>query len=74
MIQLKELRERKGLTQAEVANMLECKDKSTISKWESGVAFPRTELLPRLADLYGVTVDDLLREPDALTQDAEEIA
>lgn len=36
-------------------------DRSTIAKWESGVGFPRTALLPKLADVLNCTVDDILR-------------
>ena len=32
---------------------------------------PRAELLTKIADLYGVTVDDLLREPDDAPENAE---
>lgn len=51
----KELR----LRQSDVANMLNI-DRSTISKWETGNAFPDISLLPKLADLYNVSIDYLL--------------
>ena len=53
-------REKAGLTQAEVAKALGV-DQSAVSLWETGKTAPRAALLPKLADLYGVTVDELLR-------------
>ena len=54
------LRKRKGLTQQELADELGVTNKA-VSKWETGEAFPETGLLLPLADLLGVTADDLLR-------------
>ena len=48
-----------GLKQIEVAEILGIVP-STVSKWESGVAIPDQSLLPKVADLYGVSVDELL--------------
>lgn len=56
-------REKAGLTQAEVAKALGV-DQSAVSLWETGKTAPRAALLPKLADLYGVTVDELLREKE----------
>ena len=57
---LKALRKTKGLTQAEIADMLNVSNK-TISKWENGLGIPEVSTLLMLADLYDVTVDDILR-------------
>lgn len=53
------LRKEKGYTQKELAEKLLISDKA-ISKWETGVRFPDTALLVPLADLFGVTVTELL--------------
>ncbi len=53
-------RKTKEYTQEEVAKLLMV-DRSTISKWESGESLPRAELLPKLAQLYGCTIDELLQ-------------
>lgn len=53
------LRKSKGMTQQEVGDRLNVSNK-TISKWESGGGFPEITLLPDLAKLYGVTVDEVL--------------
>ena len=58
--QFRRLREARGLTQAAVAQHLGLKDKSTVAKWEAGVALPSAEKLPKIAELYGCTVDELL--------------
>lgn len=35
-----------------------------MSYWESGKTQPRSAQLPKIAKLYGVTVDELLREDE----------
>ena len=54
-----ELREQKGLTQAEVAKKLGV-TAAAVSKWENGSAKPRVELLFGLAELLGVTTKELM--------------
>ena len=56
---LASLRKSKGFTQQEVAEQLNLSNK-TISKWESGAGLPDVSVLPALAELYGVSVDDIL--------------
>ncbi|MBP3702103.1 MAG: helix-turn-helix domain-containing protein, partial [Lachnospiraceae bacterium] len=53
------LRKAAGYTQQEVADYLSITNK-TISKWESGAGLPEISILPAVAELYGVTVDELL--------------
>ena len=54
------LRQKMGLTQTELAAKLYVSNK-TVSKWERGAGYPEMPQLLRLADLFGVTVDTLLR-------------
>ena len=54
------LRKANGLTQQEVAEKLNISDR-TLSSWETGRTAPDLLSLPELADLYGVTVDEILR-------------
>ena len=54
------LRKGRGWTQQEAADALGVSDK-TISKWECGYGFPDVSMLTTIADLYGVTADELLR-------------
>lgn len=53
-------RERMKFTQDDVALTLGI-DRSSVAKWETGKALPRGLLLFRVAELYGCTVDELLR-------------
>lgn len=53
------LRKARGMTQQEAADQLGVSNK-TVSKWENGAGLPDITLLPALAELYGVTADDIL--------------
>jgi len=55
-----ERRRAAGLTQQQVADALGVSFQA-VSKWESGLAYPQTEVLTQLADVLTVTVDELLR-------------
>lgn len=50
------------MTVLEVANVFQISPQAVYS-WEKGTSFPNPAKLVALADLYGCTVDDLLR-PD----------
>lgn len=56
---LRELRARHGWTQEQVARQLGCHE-SAVSRWEGGSRFPTGVDLIALADLFGVSADDLL--------------
>ena len=58
---LKRLRQQQGMTQEQAAQALGVSPQS-VSRWECGSTMPDVLLLPRIARLYGVTVDDLYRE------------
>ncbi len=57
---LRRLRLEKNLTQEQLANTLGVSVQS-VSRWECGNTLPDVMLLPEIARLYGVTVDDLYR-------------
>ena len=54
------LRKEKGMTQLELAQQMGVTDKA-VSKWERDLACPDIQTLPRLAQLFGITVDELMQ-------------
>ena len=54
-----DLRKRSGLTQSVLAGKLGVTNKA-VSKWENGASKPTTNMLRRLAVLFGVSVEELL--------------
>ena len=52
------LRREKGMTQEELAQAMGVTNQA-VSKWESAQNCPDIQLLPQLADLFGVTIDRL---------------
>ncbi len=58
---LRRLRTEKGCTQEKLAELLGVSPQS-VSRWECGTTLPDVTLLPAIARVYGVTIDDLYRE------------
>lgn len=56
---IRELRDRKNITQAELAGRLNVSDK-TVSKWETGKGYPDITLLEPIADVFGISLSELL--------------
>lgn len=52
------LRKEKGLSQSQFGEMLGVTNKS-VSKWETGSSKPGTKLIPRIAEILGITVEEL---------------
>ena len=57
---LRDARIRMGLTQHELARLIDVAGGERISRWELGSSAPRAELLHRLAEALHVGVEDLL--------------
>lgn len=57
-LRIKELRERAGFPQQYLASHLNV-SKMAISRWERGKAVPAADNLPKLAQLFGVTIEEL---------------
>lgn len=55
------LRQDAGLTQLQLAEMLNYSDKA-VSKWERGESIPDLRVLIQLANIYHITVDDIVSE------------
>ena len=69
------LRKEKGMTQKDIADQLGITDKA-VSKWERDVAFPDTATIPKLAEILGISVEELMQAkaaPDPANKDAERI-
>ena len=58
---MKKFRAAKKYTQEEVAQKL-CVTAQSVSRWECGNTLPDVLLLPEIAELYGVMVDDLFKK------------
>lgn len=54
------LRRANGMTQKELGDLLYVSDK-TVSRWECDECTPDLSLIPAIADIFGVTADELLR-------------
>lgn len=61
---IQEKRKDLGYTQQQLAEILGVTNKA-VSKWETGEGLPDISLFPVLAEVLGVTVDELLRGEDA---------
>lgn len=57
------LRTARKLSQQELAEVLEV-SRQSVSKWETGQSIPDLDKIVRLADLFGVSVDELVREEE----------
>lgn len=58
---LQKMRKEKGLSQEALAEMLDV-SRQAISKWESGSSYPEIDNLITISEIFGVTVDSLLKD------------
>ena len=58
---LKYLRNNSGIEQLELANMLGLKSASAVSEWEKGVRIPNAGVLSDIANIFNVTLDNLMK-------------
>lgn len=56
---IKYLRHEKDITQEEFAAVLGVSYQS-VSRWENDICYPDIELLPNIAEFFGITVDSLM--------------
>lgn len=68
---LKKFRKEKQLSQEQLAELLGITTQA-VSKWECSLSYPDIDLLPQLADLFGVSIDSLLRGDAADSPAAED--
>lgn len=62
------LRKEKGMTQLELARQMGVTDKA-VSKWERDLSFPDVASLPKLAEVLGTSVDELLEVKTAAQEE-----
>ena len=55
------LRRKQGLSQEALAEKLDC-SRQVISKWENGTTTPDAEMLKKYSELFGVSIDYLVKE------------
>ena len=64
---LKTLRKAKDLTQEQLADYMGVSPQA-VSRWETGATSPDISALPQLADLFGISIDELLGYDEAERQ------
>ena len=67
------LRKKHGLTQMDLAEKLNV-SRQAISRWEVGAAVPSTDNLKTLSELYGVSVDDILKGETASVPQSSDLS
>lgn len=63
MKNLRRLREEKGMTQEQLAKLLNV-NRTTVTLWEVGINKPRADMLIKLSDILQCPVDILLRSKE----------
>ena len=64
---LKESRQNSGMTQEDVANKIMV-SRVTVSHWENGKSLPDIVSLIGLSDLYGISLDELVKGDSKMTE------
>ena len=65
------LRTKNNLSQGELADMLEV-SRQSVSKWENNMAVPELDKIIRMSEIFGVTVDSLVKgEEESSTQETQ---
>lgn len=58
---IKKYREKMNYSQNELAEIIGV-NSSTLCQWENGKRYPRIQMLPRIAEALGCTVDELIKD------------
>ena len=70
---LRELRKKAGYSQQQMAQKLHL-TQGAISQWENGITVPAAEQLSALADVFEISVDELLGRDPGIKKEAPSIA
>ena len=60
---IKRLRNQAGITQTQLAEKMGVYGSGSISQWESGFCNPSLENVKKIAEILGVTANDILYDP-----------
>lgn len=63
MTAIRKIRRSQDITQEQLASGVGVSQQA-VAAWERGLSSPRAELLPKLADILGCTVDELLSKEE----------
>ena len=67
------LRRKQGLSQEGLAEKLDC-SRQVISKWENGTTTPDAEMLQKYSELFGVSMDYLVKDDIVCSRQFAKIA
>lgn len=70
-LRLKDLREEKGVSQQQLANILGI-SQGSVGNWESGIREPNFETIKKIADYFAVSTDYLLGRTDEPNQSTDQ--
>lgn len=56
---IRDMRTKRGLSQFQLGRLIGVSDKA-VSKWESGTAVPRISKCRKLADMFDITLDEMM--------------
>ncbi|MBQ5757107.1 MAG: helix-turn-helix domain-containing protein [Clostridia bacterium] len=70
---MRELRRKRGRTQDDLAQALGVTPQA-VSRWENGICYPDMELLPSMANFFGVSIDELFGYQTERSQKIDELA
>lgn len=64
---VKKEREKRGWSQVDLAEKIYV-SRQSVSKWETGKNYPSIEVIIELSNLFDITIDELLRSDEDLTE------
>ena len=70
--QVKILRKAKGVTQEEMGTALGLSYQA-ISKWENDATLPDIQMIPKIAEYFGISIDDVMTTGTTLEQRIEQL-
>ena len=66
---IKDLRLKRGITQSELANLCGV-HQTAVSQWEKGRTLPDKTALVKLSDIFGVSIDTLMKKNPVVKQNS----